>query len=119
MILTKPLSRQRDLRPVARLALEAAWSDEREVGELCASVVAQEERAVLKGPFAGGEQITWAATLGRDGAFRSFRRAAEGHAALAWAGGEHPAAGHRLRRRAGAYHGGAGDGLFAGATREP
>src|ERR1043165_1784378 len=83
-----------------------------------AGMVADEQRTVLEGPLAAGEEIARAAALGRDRAFRRFRRAAELHAARAWARCEQPSARHRLGRRARPHHDGAGERLLAGAGGE-
>src|SRR5436190_6985108 len=69
--------RQRELLPVRGLAVEAAGGGECKLAERLTIMVADDQRALLEGPFAARKEIARAAAFRRDGAFACVGRAAE------------------------------------------
>src|SRR5580704_7655100 len=91
--------RQRQRAAFVVLTFEMA-AGERQLCQRLALVVTNDQRVVLKGPLAAGEEIAGTAALGRDGALAGAGRAAERHeAGAACRRGEPPPSSEIDRRR--------------------
>src|ERR1700680_3349657 len=90
--------RQRQRAALVVLAFEMP-AGERQLRQLLALVIANDQRVVLEGPLAAGEEIAGTATPGRDGAWGGAGRVAERHETGAARGRGKPPAPGQIDRR--------------------